>query len=71
MRIDIVTSIDGLTFEEAWKNRVAGTYGDRETYFISGLILLRIRKPPAARRTWPTQKSLKHSNNCLIPLSEK
>ena len=28
-RIDIVTSIDGVRFEEAWSDRVASTYGDQ------------------------------------------
>jgi hypothetical protein len=27
IRVDILTSIDGVTFDEAWKNRVAGAIG--------------------------------------------
>lgn len=34
VRIDIVTSIDGCTFAEVWKNRVTGRYGTTEVYFI-------------------------------------
>jgi hypothetical protein len=28
-RIDIVTSIDGVTFDEAWPERMSTTYGDQ------------------------------------------
>ena len=34
-RIDILTSIDGVTFTEAWKRKVVGKYGDQTLYFIS------------------------------------
>ena len=27
IRVDILTSIDGVTFEEAWKNRISGAIG--------------------------------------------
>lgn len=35
VRIDIVTSIDGVTFEPAWSNRVIGDFGGAPTSFIS------------------------------------
>lgn len=28
VRVDIITSIDGVTWEEAWAGKVAGTYGE-------------------------------------------
>jgi hypothetical protein len=33
-RIDIVTSIDGVTFAEAWAGRVQSRYGDQEIQLI-------------------------------------
>ncbi|MBD3824585.1 MAG: hypothetical protein IE916_08765 [Epsilonproteobacteria bacterium] len=33
-RIDILTDIDGLTFEEAWQNKEAATFDEIETYTL-------------------------------------
>jgi len=33
-QIDIITTIDGVTFESAWKNRFATTYGGVEVNYI-------------------------------------
>lgn len=44
VRIDIVTSIDGCTFEEVWENRVIGRYGNTEAYFIGLDELLKNKK---------------------------
>ena len=35
LRIDILTAIDGLAFEDAWARRVESRYGDQRVYFIS------------------------------------
>ena len=35
VRIDIMTGISGLTFEEVYERRVAGKLGSEEVYFIS------------------------------------
>jgi len=35
IRIDILTSISGVEFDEAWDNRVKGKYGNQDIYFIS------------------------------------
>ena len=35
VRIDIVTSIDGVGFADAWKKRVTGNYGGVPAFFIS------------------------------------
>ena len=40
-RIDIATSIDGLTFEEAWAGKVSGTYGSEPVWFIGREDLIR------------------------------
>jgi hypothetical protein len=34
LRVDILTSISGVDFQEAWKNKVTGKYGSQEVYFI-------------------------------------
>lgn len=47
-RIDLVTSIDGVTFEEAWASRVAGKYGDIDVWYIGREALVR-NKTAAAR----------------------
>ena len=35
VRIDIITSIAGVTFDSAWMNKVEGKYGDIYCFFIS------------------------------------
>lgn len=35
VRIDILTQVDGLDFDDAWKRRVAGTYGSVRVAFLS------------------------------------
>ena len=40
-RIDIATAIDGLTFEQAWQGRVAGTYGSEPVWYIGRQDLIR------------------------------
>ena len=47
-RIDLVTSIDGVTFEEAWASRVAGNYGGIDVWYIGREALIR-NKAAAAR----------------------
>lgn len=34
VRVDIITSIEGCTFQEVWENRQTGTYGEEEVFFI-------------------------------------
>ena len=33
-RVDLLTTIDGVTFAEAWDGRVAGRYGDQSVSFL-------------------------------------
>jgi hypothetical protein len=35
LRIDIMTSIDGVGFDGAWQRRVDASYGDQRVHFIS------------------------------------
>ena len=43
-RIDIITRISGVTFEEAWQTRVQGTFGDEPVSFIGKTELIRNKK---------------------------
>jgi len=47
-RIDLITSIGGVSFEEAWRGRVAGHYG-RCAVFYLGLEELKRSKEAAGR----------------------
>ena len=40
-RIDIITGISGITFNEAYKNKVKGKIGSEAVYFISAADLLK------------------------------
>lgn len=39
-RIDIITDIEGVAFEDAWSRRVSATYGTEHAWFISKQDLL-------------------------------
>lgn len=43
-RIDVVTGIDGLTFAEAWPNRLHAAFGDQPIAVISRLDLVRNKR---------------------------
>lgn len=47
-RVDLMTSIDGVTFNEAWDSRVEGWYGSARVAFIGYECLVR-NKAAAAR----------------------
>lgn len=47
LRIDIVTNIDGVEFEEAWQDRVETTFGGVATFVISLHHLIRNKKTVA------------------------
>lgn len=49
VRVDLITSIAGITFEEIWKSKKKGKYGQVDAYFI-GLDDLIITKKIAARK---------------------
>jgi hypothetical protein len=44
LRIDIVTSIDGVSFKEAWNTRTTGKYGNCNANFISKSDLIKNKK---------------------------
>jgi hypothetical protein len=44
VRIDIITSIDGVTFDEAWPERVSTSYGDQPVHVLSRRLLVQNKK---------------------------
>jgi len=49
-RIDLLTSISGVEFDDAWKNKVTGTYGKTAVHFI-GKEDLRKNKKATGRKS--------------------
>ncbi len=47
VRIDIITAVDGLTFEPAWQNRIASEYGDQPVFVVSREDLIRNKRASA------------------------
>lgn len=43
-RIDILTGISGVTFDEAWNNREQGQIADASLYFISRELLIKNKR---------------------------
>ena len=66
-RIDIITEISGINFDDAFKNRVTGKIGNQKVFFISPQDLLKNKK--AAKRAKDIadaellEKYLNHKNN--------
>jgi hypothetical protein len=44
LRIDILTTVDGLTFDEAWPNRQSAVFGDQGAHVISKADLIRNKR---------------------------
>ena len=44
VRIDIITSIEGLDFSDIWQNRVQGSYGNQTVNIINRLDLIKSKK---------------------------
>jgi len=44
LRIDVLTSISGVDFDEAWKNKVEGKYDNQKAYFIGKQDLIKNKK---------------------------
>jgi len=44
LRVDILTSLKGCTFNEVWKNKIIGKYGRQKVYFIGMKELLKNKK---------------------------
>ncbi len=44
VRVDIISEIDGVEFDDAWQKKVRGNYGKVEVNFISRIDLLKNKK---------------------------
>jgi hypothetical protein len=44
LRINLLTSLKGLVFQELWQNRTTGHYGETEVYFISKQDLIKSKR---------------------------
>ena len=66
-RIDIITEITGITFDEAYRNKVKGKIGEQEVFFISPEDLLRNKKAAGRIKDLADAelliKYLNHKNN--------
>lgn len=49
-RIDLLTSIDGVDFDEAWQRKVTSKYGDQVLYFISKEDLITNKKASGRKK---------------------
>jgi hypothetical protein len=47
-RVDLLTAIDGVTFDEAWSGKVPGTYGAQPVFYI-GIEQLKRNKRASGR----------------------
>lgn len=52
IRIDLLTSIDGLTFAEVWKNKVVDKFGRYKTYYIGLKQLIKNKKSSNRPQDW-------------------
>jgi hypothetical protein len=43
-RVDLVTAIDGVSFDEAWAGRVSGTYGNVPVFYLGRDELIRNKR---------------------------
>ena len=59
VRIDILTSIAGVSFESAWANKTEGKYGDVSCFFISKEDLMRNKQEVARAQDIADVKKLK------------
>jgi hypothetical protein len=44
VRVDLLTSIEGCSFERVWRHRVQGRYGNQRAWFIGREELIRNKK---------------------------
>ncbi len=50
VRIDLITSLSGLSWQEAFDNREEGSYGDLNVYFIGRNELIKNKKATSRKR---------------------
>lgn len=58
LRIDIITGIDAVSWDTAWKNKTEGKLGDVPVYFISKEDLLRNKKKSGRKKDLADMEAL-------------
>lgn len=61
LRIDLITSLSGVTFEEVWEHRAPGHYGDVKVPFISRDDLLKSKASTGRPQDVADIEHLKHT----------
>jgi len=64
LRIDIITDIDGVEFEEAWPDRVDASFGDVRAFVISRHHLLTNKKASARLQDLADVQQLEATKHC-------
>lgn len=60
-RVDLMTSIDGVTFPEAWASRVEGAYGSRNVPYIGYDALVRNKTAAGRAQDLADLQTLRHA----------
>lgn len=50
LRIDLLTSVSGVTFKDAWKRKVTSSYGKQKTFFIGKQDLILTKRASGRNR---------------------
>lgn len=58
VRVDFVTSIDGVSWEEAWRNRISSSYAGTDIMFIGRTDLIKNKRACGRKRDFSDLESL-------------
>ena len=59
VRVDLIASIDGVTFNKAWKNKIKAKFGTADAYFISKADLIKNKSATGREQDALDVKNLK------------
>ena len=59
VRIDLITTIKGCTFDEVWQNKKSGQYGDQKVFVIGREELIKTKKESARPQDISDLKAIK------------
>jgi len=62
LRIDLINEIDGVSFDEAWENKIESDYGRQSIFVIGKVDLIKTKKHRDGNRICLMQGILKNSN---------
>ena len=68
-RVDILTRLAGLSFDEAWEGRVQGRYGDQVAWFLSRAHLIRNKRAVGRTQDLADVEALEQSPDPDAPLT--